>query len=98
MRVRLRGKRVLPGIESRERDRINQDLWQLVFVVLCLRPPRRGEVLRKQAGELPLPGQQFLLTRVNKSFPELVHAPNVIVVSVGSDRDHPLSVVYEPAE
>ena len=49
-------KRVVPGVEPLERDRIDQHLWQLVIAVLYLRPPRRREVLRKQADELTLPG------------------------------------------
>jgi hypothetical protein len=69
-----------------------------VIAVLYLRPPGHREVPREEAGELPLPGQRFLLTRMNKSFPEFVHAPDVIVMSVSCDRDHPLGGIYEPAE
>lgn len=54
--------------------------------------------MRKEGGELALPGQGFPLTRMNKSFPELVHAPGVIIVSVSRDRDHPLGRVCERAE
>ena len=35
---------------------------------------------------------------MNESFPEFVHAPDVIVVSVSCDRDHPLAGAHEPAE
>src|ERR1022692_1178332 len=45
-----------------------------------------------------LPGQGLLLTRMNNSFPEFVHAPDVIVVRVSRDRDHPLGGVCEPGE
>ena len=69
-----------------------------MIAVLYLRSPGRREVVREEAGELTLPGQGFLLTRMNKSLPEFVHAPDVIVVSVSCDRDHPLGGVYEPAE
>jgi hypothetical protein len=93
-----RCKRVAPGIESLERDRVDQHFWELVIAVLYLRSPGHREVLREEAGELSLSGQGFLLTRTNKSFPEFVQAPDVIVVSMSCDRDHPLAGVYEPAE
>jgi hypothetical protein len=69
-----------------------------VIVVLYLRSPGHREVAREEAGELALPGQGSLLPQMNESFPEFVHAPDVIVVSVSCDRDHPLAGAYEPAE
>jgi hypothetical protein len=90
-------KRVLPGIESLLGDRIDQHVRQ-VIVVLHLPPPGHRKVLREEARELPPPGQGFLLARMNKSVREFVHAPDVIVVSVSGDRDHPLAGFGEPAE
>lgn len=93
-----RGKRIVAWIESLEWDRVDQHLWQLVIVVLYLRSPGHREVAREEAGELAVPGQEFLLPQMNESFPEFVHAPDVIVVSVSCDRDHPLAGAREPAE
>jgi hypothetical protein len=69
-----------------------------MIVVLHLQPPGHREVLREEARELPSPGQGFLLVRMNKSVREFVHAPDVIVVSVSCDRDHPLAGFGESAE
>jgi hypothetical protein len=52
----------------------------------------------EEAGELALPGQRFLLTRMNKPVAEFVHAADVIEVSVSCDRDHLPGRVYQPAE
>src|SRR3984957_4858988 len=91
-------KRVVPGIESLEWDRIDQHLGKLGIAVLYLRSPGRREVSRKETGELALPGHGFLLTRMNKPFPEFVHASHVIAVSVSRDRDHPIGGGDEPIQ
>src|SRR5580704_7372153 len=91
-------KRVAAGIESLEWDRINQNLWELVAAVLYLRSPGHREVLPEEAGELTLPGQECLLIRMNKPLPEFMHTPDVIVVRVSRDRDHPPTSLYEAIE
>jgi hypothetical protein len=70
----------------------------VVITVLYLRSPGYREILANEAGELTVPGQESLLARMNKSFPEFVHAPDVIIVSMSRDRDYALGGVYQPAE
>jgi hypothetical protein len=69
-----------------------------VIAVLYMRSAGHRKVLREEAGELAFPGQGFLLTWITSLSPEFVQSPDVIVVSVNCDRDHPLGGVCERAK